>query len=52
MCTGKYVGNRPIKLRRATVEERDLKTVRKKEKEHKKEMKKLLNAITGGVPPS
>jgi len=33
---GKYVGNRPIKLRKSSWKERNIEIVRKKEKEKKK----------------
>lgn len=39
------MGNRPVKLRRSTWEERDIKVVRQKDKERKKEMKKITRAL-------
>jgi len=38
---GKYVGSRPVKLRKCDWKERDLKEVRKKEKSKKKFLSKL-----------
>jgi hypothetical protein len=35
-CAGKYVGNRPIKLRKSNWRDRQVEVVRKKEKEKKK----------------
>ena len=36
IVTGKYVGNRPIKLRKSTWKDRNIMVAKKKEKEKKK----------------
>lgn len=35
-CPGKYVGSRPIKLRKSTWKDRNIEVVRKKQREKKK----------------
>ena len=35
-CTGRYIGNRPVKLRKSMWRERSLDVIKKKEKEKKK----------------
>ena len=52
VCTGKYVGNRPIKLRRSTWEERDLKSVQKKDKLRKRELTKIMTAAGQAAGPT
>lgn len=42
---GKYIGSRPVKLRKSTWQERDVKTIRKKEKKEKKMVQKLAEAV-------
>lgn len=36
LCSGKYVGSRPIKLRKSMWKDRNMDVVRKKQKEKKK----------------
>ena len=43
--SGKYIGNRPVKLRKSTWQQRDVKTLKKKERKEKKMVKKLAATV-------
>ena len=41
-CAGKYIGNRPVKIKKSDWKDRSVAVVREKEKEQKKMIKKLI----------
>lgn len=43
--TGKYIGGRPVKLKKSTWQQRDVKTLKKKERKEKKMVKKIAAAV-------
>jgi hypothetical protein len=45
--TGKYVGNRPIKIRKSTWEERSLRQVEAKKKKEEREQKRFFRSVAG-----
>ena len=45
-CAGKYVGNRPIKMRKSTWQDRALTVVQEKKKKQKKEEKLLTSLLS------